>query len=343
MNSEKKRIILGIETSCDETSAALFVPGKGIIAQTLFSQIETHKPFGGVLPEVASRGQLERIKGIVEECIRAASLSIDDITTVAVTHKPGLPGSLLVGVCFAKAFAWASGKELIGIDHLEGHAFSAFIEHSIPFPHLCITASGGHTSMYYIQGFGNYQTIASTIDDAAGEAFDKISKVLGLGYPGGPIIEKYARDNNFADVFSYPRPCKDTMTFSFSGLKTAILYDLVKRGAYDLATRTLLDHSEQLKRDVASSLLVCIGDIFEHKVKLAYSQYPEAQALSFVGGVACNKYLKERLKTWCDRRKLKFFTPSPRYCTDNASMIAFVGNYKAEQGLFSSFDLDILR
>lgn len=337
--------ILGIETSCDETAAAVYDSHKGIQSNKLFSQIDLHKVFGGVVPEVASRSHLEKINTIVQQALDAADTKLKDIDVIAVTNKPGLPGSLLVGVCFAKALAWAGNKKLISVNHLEGHAYSAFLEHDIPFPHLCITASGGHTSMYLIEDFGKYTTIGTTLDDAAGEAFDKIAKLLNLGYPGGPIIEKLAREANFQDFFNYTRGSnkKQTLNFSFSGLKTAVLYDLVKRNAYDMQSKKLIDDSYELKQKVASSLLVCISDVFQNKIKLALKKYPHIKALSFVGGVACNKYIKNALLTFCEQRNLKFFTPSPQYCTDNAAMIAFVGSYKAQQQKFSDFSLDILK
>jgi N6-L-threonylcarbamoyladenine synthase len=338
----RSTVILGIETSCDETGAAVYSNIRGMLSNVLFSQIEMHKHFGGVVPEVASRSQLEKINSIVQTALANAQVTLDDIDVIAVTSKPGLPGSLLVGVCFAKGIAWAKNKKLIGINHLEGHAFSACIEHPVPFPHLCITASGGHTALYYIQGFGKYTTIGQTVDDAAGEAFDKIAKLMNLPYPGGPIIEKMAADVGFQDFFFYPRPKHKNLDFSFSGLKTAVLYDLVKKNAYDMANKKfLLDDDEPLKQQVASSLLVCIADTFEQKVEQALAQFPHVRALTFVGGVACNKYIRNRLQQLCAQRAISFFCPSPQYCTDNGGMIAFVGSYKAEQGLFSDLMLDI--
>jgi N6-L-threonylcarbamoyladenine synthase len=335
-------ITLGIETSCDETAAAVYHSTQGLLSSTLYSQIELHKNFGGVVPELASRSQLEKINPIVQQALEKAQLTLDDIDVVAVTNRPGLPGSLLVGICFAKALAWSKNKKLIGINHLEGHAFSASIEHNVPFPHLCITASGGHTSLYLMKGYGDYEVLGETQDDAAGEAFDKIAKLMNLPYPGGPVIEQLAREVNFEDFYHYPRSKHKTLDFSFSGLKTAVLYDLVKRNAYDLQTKTFLaDDNEQLKKEVASSLLVCIADIFEQKLALALSAYPQVQAITFVGGVACNRYITQRLNSFATSRKIPFFHPSRAHCTDNAAMIAFVGNYKAQQGLFSEFTLDI--
>lgn len=335
-------ITLGIETSCDETAAAVYHSSNGIISSALYSQIELHKAFGGVVPELASRSQLEKINPIVSEALERANMTLDDIDVVAVTNKPGLPGSLLVGICFAKSLAWAKNKKLIGVNHLEGHAFSASIEHNVPFPHLCLTASGGHTSLYLVKGFGDYEVLGETQDDAAGEAFDKIAKLMNLPYPGGPVIEKLAREVEFKDFYHYPRSKHKTVDFSFSGLKTAVLYDLVKRGGYELSTKTFLRaDDEQLKKEVASSLLVCMADIFEQKLALALNMHPDVKAITFVGGVACNAYITQRLKTFAASHTIPFFHPSRAYCTDNAAMIAFVGNYKAQQGLFAEFTLDM--
>lgn len=335
-------ITLGIETSCDETAAAVYDSEQGLLSSALYSQIELHKNFGGVVPELASRSQLEKINPIVSEALTRAHITLDDVDVIAVTNKPGLPGSLLVGICFAKSLAWAKNKKLIGVNHLEGHAFSTGIEHNVPFPYICLTASGGHTSLYLMKNFGNYEILGETQDDAAGEAFDKIAKLMNLPYPGGPVIEKLAREVNFQDFYKYPRSKHKTVDFSFSGLKTAVLYDLVNRSAYDLSTKTFLrPNDEQLKKEVASSLLVCMADVFEQKLKLALEQNPEVKAITFVGGVACNTYITQRLKNFSTLHNLPFFHPSRAYCTDNAAMIAFVGNYKAQQNLFDDFTLDI--
>jgi N6-L-threonylcarbamoyladenine synthase len=335
-------LTLGIETSCDETGVALYDQEKGILSNELFSQIDLHKSHGGVIPELASRTQLEKINEVFHAAFASANVSIEQVSVIAATNRPGLPGSLLVGLCFAKAVAWAHNKKLIGVNHLEGHVFSAAIENSVPFPHLCLTASGGHTSIYYVKGFGSYDIVGTTRDDAAGEAFDKISKLMDLGYPGGPIIEKLAQKAGFADYFNYPRATVGMLDFSFSGLKTAVLYDLVKRNAFDLQTKQFLKKGDELfASHVASSLLVCIGDIFVEKVALTLKKYPLAQAITFVGGCAANNYLKSKIKEFCAQKKLSFFAPSLKYCTDNAAMIAFVGNYKAQKGEFDDYTLDI--
>ncbi len=339
------RKILGIETSCDETAAAVYEDTQGILSSVLYSQTDIHKLYGGVVPELASRSHLQKINPIVQSALNEAHAKLDNIDVIAVTNKPGLPGSLLIGVCFAKALAYALDKPIIGINHIEGHVFSPFLTNpNIPFPHICLTASGGHTSIYLVRGFGDYELLGTTRDDAAGEAFDKVAKLMGLPYPGGPVIEKLATQVNFVDFCKYPRTKLDNLDFSFSGLKTAVLYDLVNKGAYDMKEKKFLrPHDDQLKQEVSSSLLVCITDIFKNQIKKALKAHPEAKAITLVGGVACNKYIRKELGELCQKLGREFFVPAPKYCTDNAAMIAFVGNYKAEQGKFSDLELDILK
>jgi N6-L-threonylcarbamoyladenine synthase len=277
----------------------------------------------------------------VQKALIKAGKTLNDIDVIAVTSRPGLPGSLLVGVCFAKALAWSVKKPLIGVNHLEGHVFSSFLQNDVPFPHLCLTASGGHTALYLVKGFGDYEVIGKTLDDAAGEAFDKVGKLVGLSYPAGPTIEKLAAKQEFKDFFQYPRGRKETLNFSFSGLKTAVLYDLVDRGVLDLKTKKILDINPTLQEQVASSLLVCINDVFIKKLKLALKAYPDVKAVTFVGGVACNQFITDNIAQFCEKQDMEFFSPTPRYCTDNAAMIAFVGNYMAKQHKFSDLTLDI--
>jgi len=260
--------ILGIETSCDETAAAVYREGAGILSSELFSQIELHKQFGGVVPEIASRSHLEKIGPMIQKALDSAGCTLDDIDVVAVTNKPGLPGSLLIGLCFAKAIAWAKQKKIIGVNHLEAHIFSPFLEHDVPFPYLCLTASGGHTSLYLVKGFGDYCVVAQTLDDAAGEAFDKIAKLINLPYPGGPVIEKLAQEAYFEDFFSYPRGSSTIKDFSFSGLKTAVLYDLVKRGAYNLQEKRYLKPKKESRwKSILTSISLVIHFlIFYHSL-----------------------------------------------------------------------------
>lgn len=336
-----KYVLLGIESSCDETAAAVYT-SSGLLSHTLYSQTDLHKQFGGVVPELASRAHIEKISHIVNLALEQANISLPEIDVIAVTNKPGLPGSLLTGVCFAKGVGYGQQKKIIGINHLEGHAFSAFLEHNIPFEHLCLTASGGHTSLYLIKNFGDYEILGITKDDAAGEAFDKIAKLLQLPYPGGPYIEKLAQEVNFIDFFKYPRLKDKNLNFSFSGLKTAVLYSLVNQGAYNLAEKRFLKSEDYvLKQKVASSLLVCIADIFEDRLKIALRQYPTVKAITFVGGVACNNYIKSRLQKLAEAHGKEFYAPSAQFCTDNAAMIAFVGYYKAQQNKFDNYYLDI--
>jgi N6-L-threonylcarbamoyladenine synthase len=332
--------ILGIETSCDETAAAVYHHEKGLCSQALFSQIALHKQFGGVIPEVASRSHIEKIAIIVRQALHEANISLQEIQAIAVTSRPGLPGSLLIGLCFAKSLAYVHNIRLIGINHLEGHIFSPFLEHNVPFPFLSFIVSGGHTALYHVKNFGNYTLLTQTTDDAVGEAFDKVAKLLGLGYPGGPILEKLAHEAHFQDSRLYPRLKRNDLFLSFSGIKTAVLYDLVKRGYYDLDNKKLVRKDHENTIAVASSFHVAIGDILCDRLERACKQYP-AQAVAFAGGVACNRYLRERLAAIAHKQGIPFFVPASKFCTDNAAMIAYVGSYKAQQGQFSDLYLDI--
>ncbi|MGZ6250589.1 MAG: tRNA (adenosine(37)-N6)-threonylcarbamoyltransferase complex transferase subunit TsaD [Candidatus Chromulinivorax sp.] len=339
----KKLLILGIESSCDETSAAVYDTQAGMLSNELYSSMKSHIVYGGVVPELTSRIHMEKISLIVKTALDKAGVTLEQIDAIAATNKPGLPGALMIGVSYAKGLAFAANKKIIGINHLEGHVFSACIEHKIPFPFLCLTVSGGHSSIYAVRDFGVYDIVGYTIDDAAGEAFDKIARMMNLPYPGGPEIEKLAAQVGFEDFFHYTRGSMAGPNFSFSGLKTSILYDLVKRGAYDLATKKFLkDEDLYFKQQVASSLLVCMADIFEKKLGEALKLHPQVQALSFVGGVACNKYLRARLQAFADKHGVQLFYPSPKLCTDNGGMIAFVGAYKAMQDQFDDLRLSIL-
>lgn len=334
--------VLAIESSCDETAAAVYRTNNGLLSNVLHSQIQSHALTGGVIPEAASREHMQKIIIIVQSALDNANVSLNDIDAIAVTCKPGLPGALMIGVAFAKALAFAANKKLIGIDHLEGHVFSACVENNVQLPFLALTVSGGHTALYLVHDFGNYKILGSTLDDAAGEAFDKVAKLLNLPYPGGPEIEKLAQAVDFQDFFSYPRGNMQNLNFSFSGLKTAVLYSLIEKKAYDAATKTFLKANDiYFQQQVASSLLVCIGDIFEEKIVRALNAHQEIKSVCFVGGVACNKYLRTRLKNACEKRKLALFFPTTKLCTDNAGMIAFVGHYKAQQKLFNDLTLPV--
>lgn len=343
MKQNKQNItILGIESSCDETGAAIFTTQQGLCSNELFSQIKQHAHTGGVIPEYASREHMAKIITIVDDALSKANKTIDDVDVIAVTHKPGLPGALMIGVSYAKGLAFAANKKIIGIDHLEGHIFSACIENQVPFPFVALTASGGHSALYLVHSYGNFELLGSTLDDAAGEAFDKVAKLMNLPYPGGPVIEKLASEVNFQDFFNYPRGNIKDFNFSFSGLKTAILYHLLKNNAYDSETKQFLKEDDiEFKQKVASSLLVCIGDIFENKIKKILKEFPQVQSFCFVGGVACNKYLRNRLTTLCNQSNKQLFFPTPKLCTDNAGMIAFVGHYMAQQEKYSDLNLKV--
>ncbi len=344
-------LVLGIESSCDDVGVAVYdTSSRRLLSNTLFSQMHLHEEYGGVVPEIASRAHLEKIDVVTQQALTDAGCTLEDLTSIAVTSSPGLVGSLLVGVCFAKGLAWAAGKKLIGVNHLEGHIFSSFltkdgmVNSTVIFPHINLSVSGGHTSMYLVHDFGRYELLGQTTDDAAGEAFDKVAKMLGFGYPGGPIIERLAQEVDFIDTAHYPRTknLHTNLNFSFSGIKTAVLYDLVRRGVYEIKVGPLKEYmTYKVQQEVSSSLLVCIGDIFEAKLKKAFKEYPEITGCTFVGGVACNKYLKKRLAALCENDEKWFISPPATYCVDNGAMIAFVGGYKTEQGLFSSLDLDV--
>lgn len=335
--------ILGIETSCDESAAAVYNTEKGVLSSELYSQIELQKEFGGVIPELASRSHLDKIDLMVKKALESAKISLQDLNAIAVTTRPGLPGSLLIGLNFAKSLAYSLNIPLIGINHLDGHAFSSFLENNVPFPHICLTASGGHTNIYLMEDFGKYKILGQTADDAAGECMDKVAKFMGYPYPGGPIIEKLAREEGFLDHYKFPRgKNQKDLKFSFSGLKTAVLYKLAEQEAFDLKTKQFTKSGdEDLKRKVASSLLVCVKDIFIKKLQTALELHPQVKSVSFVGGVACNKYLKEQLGNFCKENGVEFFAPTPKFCTDNAAMIAYVGHCKAQHKQFDDLTLDI--
>ncbi|KKP23806.1 MAG: putative tRNA threonylcarbamoyladenosine biosynthesis protein Gcp [candidate division TM6 bacterium GW2011_GWF2_28_16] len=348
-------IILGIETSCDETAVAVYDSGrKLLLSSVIFSQVKLHEIYGGVVPEIASRSHLEKIDIIIQAALDQANINLNNIDYIAVTNKPGLVGSLLVGMCFAKSIAFAKNKKLIAIDHLQAHIFSSFLKkdnsnnnsiEDVPFPHICLSASGGSTVIYYVKDFNNYEVIGQTIDDAAGEAFDKVAKIIGFGYPGGAKIEQAAKLVDFQDFYNYTRTKNYTksLDFTFSGLKTAVMYDLVKKDAYNLQSGPVWEKiTPELQNKVSSSLLVCIADIFQAKIELALKLYPEAQAVTFVGGVACNNYICDRLNSVTNNLGKKFISPVCKFCADNAAMVAFLGAQKADQNKFSDYYLDVL-
>jgi N6-L-threonylcarbamoyladenine synthase len=343
-------LILGIETSCDETAAAVYDDtAQTILSHVVYSQTTEHLDYGGIVPEIASRTQLERIDGIVAHALHKAGISLSEIDTIGVTNRPGLVGSLLVGVCFAKGLALAAGKKLVAVDHLEGHIFSSFLTKAGPvrkdltFPFLCMSVSGGHTSLYLVHDFGEFELLGQTIDDAAGEALDKTARLLGYSYPGGPKIEALATEAGNVDYFSYPRnKNKKSLDVSFSGLKTAVLYDLVKKGMYDLKDgRKSAETNHEQTCKVASSLQVCMTDIFAQKITHALDMHPTVSTFAFVGGVSANKYITHRLSKLCASRSVQFIAPPLTYCGDNGAMIAYVAAYKAAQQKFAPLSVDV--
>ena len=331
-------LVLGIETSCDETAAAIVRDGREILSSVIASQIETHKRFGGVVPEIASREHLDKIVPVVEEALTRAHISKNALDGIAVTIGPGLVGSLLVGVSYAKAMAFALDKPLAGVNHIEGHVYSvAFENPPIAYPALALIVSGGHTNLFFIPEPGKYKVVARTRDDAAGEAFDKVAKMLGLGYPGGPIIERLAREGNPSAVrFSIPRMGDGRPDFSFSGLKTAVTKYVRESG---LQTVTNGAEPSQAIKDLAARFQsVVVRSLVGTMERIAEEYAP--QTLIVAGGVACNGALREASRTAASRLGLPVYFPSAHLSTDNAAMIAAAGTVKLQAGERAGLDLN---
>ena len=323
-------LVLGIESSCDETAAAVVRDGREILSSIIASQIELHKPYGGVLPELASREHLAKIESIVNEAIVQAGVGLSDIDAVAVTQGPGLIGSLLVGVCYAKALAFAIEKPVIGINHIEGHVYSvAFENPSVLYPALALVVSGGHTNLFYVPEEGQYKLVSRTRDDAAGEAFDKVAKMLGLGYPGGPIIEKLARDGDASKVkFTLPKISDGRPDFSFSGLKTAVARYIREHQVEPVSnsgepTSAIKDVAAGFQATVIKSLVGTVE-------KMAAELNP--RTLIVAGGVACNTALIDAAKQAGEKLNIPVYFPSKHLSTDNAAMIAAAGYFHLKRG-----------
>jgi N6-L-threonylcarbamoyladenine synthase len=321
-------IILGIESSCDETSAAILC-GAELKSVVISSQL-FHTSFGGVVPELASRAHIRSIIPIVEEAFSKAELETKDITAIAVTNAPGLMGALLVGLNFAKGLALSLDVPLIGVHHIEAHIFSALLEDEKPeLPFLALVVSGGHTLLVLVEDIGKYKVIGKTLDDAAGEAFDKVGKMLGMGYPAGPIIDKIAKNGNPSFV-KFPRSMMgdDNFNFSFSGIKTSVLYYL--RDNPNILSDNLAD--------IAASFQQAVVDVLIEKTILAARKY-NIRDIVCVGGVSANSLLREQFKIVCGNQKKRFFSPRPMLSTDNAAMIAMLGALKLDRGISSDLSL----
>ncbi|MEP6568261.1 MAG: tRNA (adenosine(37)-N6)-threonylcarbamoyltransferase complex transferase subunit TsaD [Acidobacteriota bacterium] len=331
-------LVLGIETSCDETAAAVVRDGREIVSSVVASQIETHKRFGGVVPEIASREHLDKIVPVVEAAFTQTGIKPQEIDGIAVTAGPGLVGSLLVGVSYAKAMAFALGKPLVGVNHIEGHVYSvAFGNPPVAYPALALIVSGGHSNLFLIPEPGKYKVLARTRDDAAGEAFDKVAKLMGLGYPGGPIIERLAREGNPKAVkFSLPRMGDGSADFSFSGLKTAVTKHVRETGMQPV--RNGEEPSQPIKDLAASFQSVVVRSLVGTTERLA-EEYP-AKTLIVAGGVACNGALRDAARTAAERLGIPAYFPSPHLSTDNAAMIAAAGTVKLQAGERAGFDLN---
>src|SRR5947207_3534691 len=331
-------LVLGIETSCDETAAAVIRDGREIVSSVISSQIKTHARFGGVVPELASREHLDKIVPIVEAAFTRASLPQDDIEGIAVTVGPGLVGSLLVGVSYAKAMAFALNKPLVGVNHIEGHIYSVCFENPpVEHPAVALVVSGGHTNLFFVPEPGKYKVVGRTRDDAAGEAFDKVAKMLGLGYPGGPIIERLARDGNPKAVkFALPRMGDNRPDFSFSGLKTAVTKHVRESGLQPVQNGG--EPSQGIKDLAASFQSTVIRSLVTTMERVAGEYHP--RTLIVGGGVACNGALREAAKHAADRLGIPVYFPSPHLSTDNAAMIAAAGTVKLEAGERAGWELN---
>ena len=324
---------LGIETSCDETAAAV-LRDDIVLSSIVASQVKLHDKYGGVVPELASREHLKNIMPVIREALTKASVQLDDIGLVAATYTPGLIGALLVGVSTAKAIAYAQGVPFIGVHHGEGHILAAHLEDPrIGYPYLALLVSGGHTALYHVKGLGDYGLLGQTRDDAAGEAYDKVSKLLNLPYPGGPVIDKLAQEGNPLAV-NFPRSRQEGYDFSFSGLKTAVRNHIYLFKSKDKG----LDPALNI-RDVAASFQAAVVDTLVEKTMLAAAE-TGVDKIVVAGGVAANSSLRSRMKQEADKRGMTLYLPGMDLCIDNAAMIALTGYLHFQRGETSSLDLN---
>ena len=324
--------ILGIESSCDETAAAVVKNGREVLSNVISSQIDLHTLYGGVVPEIASRKHIEKINQVVEQALKEADMALKDITAIAVTYGPGLVGALLVGVSFAKSLAFALGKPLVGVHHIEGHISANYIAYpGLTPPFACLVVSGGHTHLVAVKDYGEYEILGRTRDDAAGEAFDKVARAIGLGYPGGPKIDNAAKEGN-PDAIFFPRAKVEDnpYDFSFSGLKSAVLNYL---------NACAMKKEEVSTVDVAASFQKAVVDVLVEHALLAAKEY-DFKKLALAGGVASNSALRKAMEEACQRENMEFYCPPPIFCTDNAAMIGCAGYYEYKKGVRSGYDLN---
>lgn len=333
-NTEEKKdvLILAIESSCDETAASVVKNGREVLSNIISSQIELHKLYGGVVPEIASRKHIEKINQVIEEALKEADVTLDDLDAVGVTYGPGLVGALLVGVAEAKAISYARKLPLVGVHHIEGHISANYIENKdLEPPFVCLVVSGGHTHLVVVNDYGKYEIIGRTRDDAAGEAFDKVARAIGLGYPGGPKIDRLSREGD-PEAIHFPKARIEgsPFDFSFSGLKSAVLNYL---------NGCRMKGEEVCRADVAASFQKAVTDVLvEHAIK-AVKEYGYDK-LAIAGGVASNSTLRAAMERACRNNKIKFYHPSPILCTDNAAMIGAAAYYEYIRGTRHGLDLN---
>ena len=325
-------LILAIESSCDETAASVVKNGRQVLSNVISSQIALHTLYGGVVPEIASRKHIEKINQVIEEALSQAEVTLEEITAVGVTYGPGLVGALLVGVAEAKAIAYAAKKPLVGVHHIEGHVSANFIEHpDLEPPFVCLIVSGGHTHLVIVKDYGEFEILGRTRDDAAGEAFDKVARSVGLGYPGGPKVDKAAKEGNKHAV-EFPRAKVEgaPYDFSFSGLKSAVL---------NYINHAQMKGEEINVADLAASFQNAVVEALVSRAVAAAKEFGYDK-LAIAGGVASNSALREAMKEACEKEHLSFYYPSPIFCTDNAAMIGVAAYYEYINGTRHGWDLN---
>jgi len=330
--SKEDSLILAIESSCDEKAASVVRNGREVLSNVISSQIELHTLYGGVVPEIASRKHIERINQVIEEALVDAKVSLDDISAIAVTYGPGLVGALLVGVSAAKAISFAKKIPLIGVHHIEGHICANYIENlDLEPPFMCLVVSGGHTHLVMVDDYGKYRIIGRTRDDAAGEAFDKVARAIGLGYPGGPKIDKISKEGN-PEAIAFPRAKVENASydFSFSGVKSSVLNYL---NSCEMRQENIV------VADVAASFQKAVTDVLVDHSMAALKAFG-VHKFAIAGGVASNTALREEMRIACEREKVAFYYPSPIFCTDNAAMIGVAGYYEYINGTRDGYDLN---